>query len=111
AEDGIRYFHVTGVQTCALPILPLRARECRHGPLSHASCAERYCRAITFAWVPARTAPGLRIRNLTDVPAPAPATYANRGTAVQKRCLQKLRLCRRHGKRNSPPFGPLPLLQ
>src|SRR5690606_39469028 len=21
AEDGIRYFHVTGVQTCALPIL------------------------------------------------------------------------------------------
>src|SRR5690606_40839031 len=22
AEDGIRYFHVTGVQTCALPILP-----------------------------------------------------------------------------------------
>src|SRR5690606_39460234 len=27
AEDGIRDFHVTGVQTCALPILP---------PLSHA---------------------------------------------------------------------------
>src|SRR5690606_40581774 len=26
AEDGIRYFHVTGVQTCALPILPLRTR-------------------------------------------------------------------------------------
>src|SRR5690606_40030057 len=22
AEDGIRYFHVTGVQTCALPIFP-----------------------------------------------------------------------------------------
>src|SRR5690606_40192540 len=22
AEDGIRYFHVTGVQTCALPIYP-----------------------------------------------------------------------------------------
>src|SRR5690606_39563815 len=22
AEDGIRYFHVTGVQTCALPICP-----------------------------------------------------------------------------------------
>src|SRR5207302_6628907 len=34
AEDGIRDFHVTGVQTCALPIYqqgagPLRAR---HGP-------------------------------------------------------------------------------
>src|SRR5690606_40036324 len=25
AEDGIRDFHVTGVQTCALPILPLYA--------------------------------------------------------------------------------------
>src|SRR5690606_40724749 len=23
AEDGIRYFHVTGVQTCALPILTM----------------------------------------------------------------------------------------
>src|SRR6266511_551272 len=30
AEDGIRDFHVTGVQTCALPISPcLRWRECR----------------------------------------------------------------------------------
>src|SRR5690606_40739596 len=26
AEDGIRDFHVTGVQTCALPISPRRAR-------------------------------------------------------------------------------------
>src|SRR5690606_469246 len=31
AEDGIRDFHVTGVQTCALPILPQRGggRGCR----------------------------------------------------------------------------------
>src|SRR5690606_5403789 len=27
AEDGIRDFHVTGVQTCALPILTERTRE------------------------------------------------------------------------------------
>src|SRR5436309_15934999 len=27
AEDGIRDFHVTGVQTCALPILTRRRRE------------------------------------------------------------------------------------
>src|SRR5690606_40546572 len=27
AEDGIRDFHVTGVQTCALPISPLRERK------------------------------------------------------------------------------------
>src|SRR5207302_5380372 len=26
AEDGIRDFHVTGVQTCALPILPSQQR-------------------------------------------------------------------------------------
>src|SRR5215475_15433440 len=26
AEDGIRDFHVTGVQTCALPILPVARR-------------------------------------------------------------------------------------
>src|SRR5690606_40771491 len=26
AEDGIRFFHVTGVQTCALPISPSRRR-------------------------------------------------------------------------------------
>src|SRR5690606_40660236 len=28
AEDGIRDFHVTGVQTCALPISTPRLREC-----------------------------------------------------------------------------------
>src|SRR5690606_40778700 len=30
AEDGIRDFHVTGVQTCALPILPMTQKR---GPL------------------------------------------------------------------------------
>src|SRR5256886_10435093 len=29
AEDGIRYLTVTGVQTCALPILPLASRWAR----------------------------------------------------------------------------------
>src|SRR6266511_4921470 len=33
AEDGIRDFHVTGVQTCALPIRDDRGRACqRFGP-------------------------------------------------------------------------------
>src|SRR5690606_2537231 len=34
AEDGIRDFHVTGVQTCALPIFPLGqlGRQLRRGP-------------------------------------------------------------------------------
>src|SRR5690606_41205854 len=30
AEDGIRDFHVTGVQTCALPIFPAGSAGCRH---------------------------------------------------------------------------------
>src|SRR5690606_40534091 len=29
AEDGIRDFHVTGVQTCALPISPTHCHACR----------------------------------------------------------------------------------
>src|SRR5690606_25243074 len=33
AEDGIRDFHVTGVQTCALPIMATQARPGRAGPL------------------------------------------------------------------------------
>src|SRR5690606_40385184 len=32
AEDGIRDFHVTGVQTCALPIYPLEIRDRRGTP-------------------------------------------------------------------------------
>src|SRR5690606_41141124 len=32
AEDGIRDFHVTGVQTCALPILPQGQRLAIVGP-------------------------------------------------------------------------------
>src|SRR5690606_40723222 len=31
AEDGIRDFHVTGVQTCALPILRLKLDQVVHG--------------------------------------------------------------------------------
>src|SRR5690606_40739504 len=37
AEDGIRDFHVTGVQTCALPIYDAEAR--RHGLVVAASAA------------------------------------------------------------------------
>src|SRR5205807_2752489 len=32
AEDGIRDYKVTGVQTCALPIFPLRHQDGRAGP-------------------------------------------------------------------------------
>src|SRR5215510_15263309 len=38
AEDGIRDGHVTGVQTCALPISRCR---CSRGPEAASSCARR----------------------------------------------------------------------
>src|SRR5690625_7860361 len=50
AEDGIRDGHVTGVQTCALPILSLTGRPRptsqahhprRHGPAAHPGCGPR----------------------------------------------------------------------
>src|SRR5690606_2327341 len=50
AEDGIRDFHVTGVQTCALPILPrrpghhtpeTRVRPAHHPPAAHGRPAAR----------------------------------------------------------------------
>src|SRR5690606_40349706 len=37
AEDGIRDFHVTGVQTCALPILSLAVRSSRGTTVQRAS--------------------------------------------------------------------------
>src|SRR5690606_40673317 len=44
AEDGIRYFHVTGVQTCALPIFAIAPRPLaavvRHGRAAERSPTE-----------------------------------------------------------------------
>src|SRR5690606_39889277 len=37
AEDGIRVFHVTGVQTCALPICPACSTATRSAQLSRSS--------------------------------------------------------------------------
>src|SRR5574339_671450 len=44
AEDGIRYRLVTGVQTCALPILELRL------PLEMSPGREAACRAVFGTW-------------------------------------------------------------
>src|SRR5690606_24709213 len=38
AEDGIRGFHVTGVQTCALPIFAADMQACAHRSDGHAVC-------------------------------------------------------------------------
>src|SRR5690606_39554738 len=40
AEDGIRDFHVTGVQTCALPISPWHAMYLNQAPTI--SCSARF---------------------------------------------------------------------
>src|SRR5699024_11828732 len=40
AEDGIRDRNVTGVQTCALPILPHPLVEAFHSTLEEALCAD-----------------------------------------------------------------------
>src|SRR5690606_40730689 len=39
AEDGIRDFHVTGVQTCALPISTHAASSCRSVTVPNAGCS------------------------------------------------------------------------
>src|SRR5690606_40240631 len=56
AEDGIRDFHVTGVQTCALPILAKR-REIRQaikaqqaGDKTFSECATAYIEAKAPEW-------------------------------------------------------------
>src|SRR5690606_14257782 len=68
AEDGIRDFHVTGVQTCALPICPRRmspapryaprASHPRHRPrqpvLAAEAVANRFRRTLSPAWPPTR---------------------------------------------------------
>src|SRR5690606_40233362 len=69
AEDGIRDFHVTGVQTCALPILPAclpsasratprspagrsKSRACSPAGIS---CARAACRGISATSTAAST--------------------------------------------------------
>src|SRR5690606_40225123 len=54
AEDGIRDFHVTGVQTCALPIYPLLGR------LPAAIAGARMVRGVA-RWLP------LAVRTPADV--------------------------------------------
>src|SRR5215475_10106809 len=64
AEDGIRDFHVTGVQTCALPI--------------SATAALRRTQAHTFVAAPEPTPPGPVVLLLSpdlDVQAQTPETH------------------------------------
>src|SRR5258707_2704952 len=59
AEDGIRDIGVTGVQTCALPILFFSRG---HGPRSNASRAAPAARSMSAAWASAT------LKNSSSVP-------------------------------------------
>src|SRR5699024_11958673 len=63
AEDGIRDRNVTGVQTCALPILVM----------------------LSFALV-ARSGAGQRLRGPPEVPCPTARSSTVRGWSVRGRC-------------------------
>src|SRR5690606_39515457 len=64
AEDGIRDFHVTGVQTCALPIL----RE-----------AKRRYPNLRIVYLSSRTYAGYAVRDLNPEPFAYESAFAVRG--------------------------------
>src|SRR5690606_40984146 len=73
AEDGIRDFHVTGVQTCALPISPASPAAPpapARGRASPAAAARR--RRPTAAAAPPAPRPATRESIRPDMPRPVP---------------------------------------
>src|SRR5690606_40777096 len=70
AEDGIRAFHVTGVQTCALPICRTRAARAARG--WHRRRVRRVRQGRGRRRSPPRPvpAPGVALRKRGVVPAP-----------------------------------------
>src|SRR5690606_28460937 len=78
AEDGIRDFHVTGVQTCALPILPLSSQWPRISAIfaeRRAPMCGRSWRMISAARVPLSSVCHVALfgagRNVTRIEAPS----------------------------------------
>src|SRR5690606_41019186 len=72
AEDGIRDFHVTGVQTCALPIWSMSTRS---GPVTWpkwtAASAEVKSRSTSTTW-PGRALAARAARDTARVVLPTP---------------------------------------
>src|SRR5690606_32411857 len=66
AEDGIRDFHVTGVQTCALPISSIHKNKDRNGmPLEQAhSLSEQIAKHISEQIIRGELVEGERIQEL-----------------------------------------------
>src|SRR5690606_39901627 len=88
AEDGIRYFHVTGVQTCALPIYDQEGgdRERRQeSRLWHASRLAARSK-IVCGNCPERSGSGLEQRPFTGGP-PVQQRLRDRKSVVQAKRL------------------------
>src|SRR5690606_41184851 len=66
AEDGIRAFHVTGVQTCALPISPPAAP-----PFMPNEGPREGSRRHTAAFLPIRLRPSVSPTEVVVLPSPA----------------------------------------
>src|SRR5690606_40602799 len=92
AEDGIRDFHVTGVQTCALPILPwarridsvasrhacssrTSRRTARAGSPSDAATTEAPASSMSVTWTVAPSAANA-LAIASPIPRAAPVTRA-----------------------------------
>src|SRR5690606_39383244 len=67
AEDGIRDFHVTGVQTCALPIwsTPMSGRSNEYQPWWSPSPASKWYSTAIRTWTPLRTWSVIAARGLS----------------------------------------------
>src|SRR6266511_2139884 len=85
AEDGIRDFHVTGVQTCALPILPRSSAEARRIASTVSGFMWPPWAPITSAATPATWGAEALVPKLTVQPlmvGPTTVSNAKQGRAI-----------------------------
>src|SRR5690606_5043386 len=86
AEDGIRDFHVTGVQTCALPIYPRPAQPSRAGPGRRAASSSNGTSgdcAISARMRPPEVLGCRRERRLDEQPLDGGGDLRHRGGGAQ----------------------------
>src|SRR5207253_4653391 len=84
AEDGIRDGHVTGVQTCALPILKVRALDALGTGFPSASSARTFTAGLI--WWSATVVLG-SVLNTSCVAAPARSEERRVGKECRSRCV------------------------
>src|SRR2546426_12231703 len=87
AEDGIRDYKVTGVQTCALPISPLAARSRAERWVVSIRSTIRRADAVISSSATRAPADGATVRTASAQPTTAKAV----GTAVRATRITKIR--------------------